>query len=104
MAFGITTFAEAPFSAQGQQNAVVAVSGTSLLLQPSDRQQSVLNPTITGFNLTSAVGNVSLQNVARPSGQAMTSAVGGVGISAGHVIEPAGTRCNISSWYTNTRS
>jgi len=30
MAFGITTFAEAPFSAQGQQNAVVAVSGLSL--------------------------------------------------------------------------
>ena len=32
MAFGITTFAEAPFSAQGQQNAVVAVTGLSLSL------------------------------------------------------------------------
>ena len=101
MAFGITTFAEAPFSAQGQQNAVVAVSGLSLTSSLGSTTIG-LNPTITGFNLTSAVGNVSLQNVARPGGQAMTSAVGGVGISAGHVVEPAGTRCNISTWYANT--
>ncbi len=89
MAFGITTFAEAPFSAQGQQNAVVAVSGLSLTSSLGSTTIG-LNPTITGFNLTSAVGNISLQNVARPGGQAMTSAVGGVGISAGHVVEPAG--------------
>jgi len=89
MAFGITTFAEAPFSAQGQQNAVVAVSGQATTLALGSTTIG-LNPTITGFNLTTALGNVSLQNVARPSGQEMTSAVGGVGISAGHVVEPAG--------------
>ena len=75
MAFGITTFAEAPFSAQGQQNAVVAVTGLASTLALGSTTIGLV-PSITGQSMNTAVGNVGAAIAATPTGQTLSSALG----------------------------
>jgi len=89
MAFGISGFSESPFSTLSGQSALVAVSGIGATTALGSRTIG-LKPTILGFGLTSTLGTPAVQGVVNVTGQSMTTAVGGVGISAGHKIEPAG--------------
>tara|TARA_R100001015_G_C4633156_1_gene197717 strand:- start:3738 stop:4910 length:1173 start_codon:yes stop_codon:yes gene_type:complete len=89
MAFGISGFSESPFSTLSGQSALVAVSGLGASTALGSTTVG-LKPTITGFGLTSVLGSPAVQGAVNVTGQSMTAAVGGVGVSAGHKIEPAG--------------
>ena len=58
MAFGITTFAEAPFAATGSSNATAAVTG--IQLSGSVGASTVIghaNVNVTGSQLTGSIGS-----------------------------------------------
>ena len=83
MAFGITTFSEAPFAAEGSLNTNVAVTGIPISSTTGNVTiTAIQNPTVqvTGTPLTVTSGNLDANPDANLVGEELTSVVADVGI------------------------
>ena len=83
MAFGITTFSEAPFAAEGSLDTNVAVTGISISSNTGNVTiTATQNPTVqvTGETINTFTGNLDANPDANPAGEELTSVVADVGI------------------------
>src|SRR6056300_1751166 len=98
MAFGITTFAEAPFAATGSVNVNVAVTGEQLNFSQTSPSIIIdVTVSLTGQEITATQGNVDIFTGALVSttGTELTSSIGTV--SASKIDAPDALSMSIAS-------
>jgi len=99
MAFGITTFSEAPFAAEGSLNADVAVTGVQLTTNiGAATTQANANVNVTGIQLNSFLGDETIvtNTPVDVTGSELNTNVGSVTATAGASASPTGSQLNFT--------
>ena len=98
MTFGIAPFATAPFSAGtvAGDDATITLTGSSLNITLSNSYTVQKTHFVSGFDLTSDTGILTPKLAPNITSNAVTSAVGSVGLSAALTASVAGTSSTLS--------
>ena len=100
MAFGITTFSEAPFAAEGALKTNVAVTGISLASSIGAIQSVTgdANISVTGVQLTGSLGNstIDLNTIVGVTGSQLTMTLGEETPLANATVSVTGSQLGLS--------